>query len=198
MCNDSAQACFFFAVNKIKLQKMQNYYNEVPLEEFEYILANREYWNGYSGEWKMFSKMEEKLARLATFVKRGGNLNKVIELYAEGREYTYRVCIQDRIESYIETLVDNRIPNLMLHLYKLEREEAVHLLTELLKDSTLNDYKIKGMFDDCYSITKIDFKKVDCAGILARIEEMHKESHPNENIEDARKRVRRWMSDSWW
>ena len=64
---------------------MNNYYGSVPLEEYEQILANREYWDNISGEWEMCSKMEDKLVRLGTFVQRGGDLNRVIALYAEGR-----------------------------------------------------------------------------------------------------------------
>ena len=61
---------------------MNNYYGSVPLEEYEQILANREYWDNISGEWEMCSKMEDKLVRLGTFVQRGGDLNRVIALYA--------------------------------------------------------------------------------------------------------------------
>ena len=69
---------------------MTNYYENVPIEEFEQILANREYWDNASYEWENFSKMEVKLARLGTFVQRDGDLNRAIARYAEDREYTYR------------------------------------------------------------------------------------------------------------
>ena len=38
---------------------MTNYYENVPIEEFEGILANREYWDNVSCEWESYSKMEE-------------------------------------------------------------------------------------------------------------------------------------------
>ena len=69
---------------------MTNYYENVPIEEFEQILANREYWDNASYEWENFSKMEVNLARLGTFVQRDGDLNRAIARYAEDREYTYR------------------------------------------------------------------------------------------------------------
>ena len=114
---------------------MTNYYENVPLQEFEGILANREYWDNASYEWENFSKMEVKLARLGTFVQRGGDLNQVIFHYAEGREYTYRVMAQHCLERYIEALTDKRIKDITLRIYKLEKEEAVKLLAELLKAS---------------------------------------------------------------
>ena len=79
---------------------MTNYYENLPLEEFEQILANREYWDSTSCEWENYSKMEEKLVRIGTFVQRGGDLNRVIAFYAEGREYTYRVKVQHCLDRY--------------------------------------------------------------------------------------------------
>ena len=101
---------------------MTNYYENIPLGEYEQILANREYWDNASYEWENFSKMEVKLTRLGTFVQRGGDLNRVIARYAEDREYTYRVMAQHCLERYIETLADKRIPNITLRIYKLEKE----------------------------------------------------------------------------
>ncbi len=105
---------------------MNDYYGSVPLEEYEQILANREYWDNISGEWEMCSKMEDKLVRLGTFVKRGGDLNRVIALYAEGREYTYRVTIQHCIERYLEALAKKRIQNLSKTAFRDAESEHWH------------------------------------------------------------------------
>ena len=177
---------------------MTNYYENVPLEEFEQILANREYWDNGSYEWENYSKMTDKLVRLGTFVQKGGNLNQVIALYAEGREYTYRVTIQHCIEKYLKALTDKRIPNLMLHLFQLEKEEAVKLLTELLKACVKRTCEYDKYKKDYYSLRIVETKNVDVEGILAAIEVEHNETHPNENIEDVRNRAKRWIWDSWW
>ena len=85
---------------------MTNYYENVPLEEFEGILANREYWDNASYEWESFSKMEVKLARLGTFVQRGGDLNRVITRYTEDREYRPLEMISDNYPKFVLTRND--------------------------------------------------------------------------------------------
>ena len=177
---------------------MNDYYGSVPLEEYEQILANREYWDNISGEWQMCSTMEDKLVRLGTFVKRGGDLNRVIALYAEGRKYTYRVTIQHCIERYLEALTDKRIQNLTLRLYKLEKEEAAKLLSEMLKVSIGVDFRYDKYTSRKVCFGVLDTRNLDAEEILSAIEKEHRQAHPDETIQDVRKRARKWMSDSWW
>ena len=177
---------------------MTNYYENVPLQEFEGILANREYWDNASYEWENFSKMEVKLARLGTFVQRGGDLNRVIARYAEGREYTYRVMAQHCLERYIEALTDKRIKDITLRIYKLEKEEAVKLLAELLKASVNKTCEYDKYKKDYYSIRVVDSKNIDVEGILSNIEEEHRQAHPNETKEEIKERVMYWIRESWW
>ena len=177
---------------------MNDYYGSVPLEEYEQILANRDYWDNISGEWQMRSKMEDKLVRLGTFVQRGGDLNRVIALYAEGREYTYRVTIQHCIERYLEVLTKKRIQNLSLRLYKLEKEEAVKLLSEMLKASIGVDFRYDKYTSRQVSFGVLDTRKLDAEGILSAIEQEHLQAHPDESIEEIRKRAHTWIGDSWW
>lgn len=177
---------------------MNDYYGSVPLEEYEQILANREYWDNISGEWQMRSKMEDKLVRLGTFVQRDGDLNRVIALYAEGREYTYRVTIQHCLERYLEALTKKRIPNLPLRLYKLEKEEAVKLLSEMLKVSIGVDFRYDKYTSRQVSFGVLDTRRLDVEGILSAIEQEHRQAHPDENIEDVNKRVHTRLGDSWW
>lgn len=194
-----AQALFFFATeNKQNPNAMNDYYGSLPLEEYEQILANREYWDNISGEWQMCSTMEDKLVRLGTFVMRGGDLNRVIALYAEGREYTYRVTIQHCIRRYLEALTKKRIQNLRLHLYKLEKEEAVKLLSEMLKVSIGIDFRYDKYTSRQVSFGVLDTRKLDAEGILSAIEQEHRQAHPDESIEDVKKRVQTWIGDSWW
>lgn len=177
---------------------MNDYYGSVPLEEYEQILANREYWDNISGEWEMCSKMEDKLVRLGTFVQRGGDLNRVIALYAEGREYTYRVTIQHCIERYLEALAKKRIQNLTLRLYKLEKEEAVKLLSEMLKVSIGVDFRYDKYTSRQISFGVLDTRNLDAEGILSAIEKEHQETHPNETTEAVRARVQGWLRESLW
>ena len=177
---------------------MTNYYENVPLEEFEQILANREYWDNGSYEWENYSKMTDKLVRLGTFVQRGGNLNQVIALYAEGREYTYRVTIQHCIEKYLKALIDKRIPNLMLQLFQLEKEEAVKLLAELLKACVKKSYEYDKYKKEYYTIRIVETKNVNVEGILESIEEEHRQAHHYETKEETKARVMKWIWESWW
>lgn len=177
---------------------MTNYYENVPLEEFEQILANREYWDNVSYEWENYSKMEVKLARLGTFVQRNGDLNQVISRYAEDREYTYRVMIQHCLERYIEALADRRIPNITLRIYKLEKEEAVKLLMELLKTSVKKTCEYDKYKKEYYTLRLVETMNVDVEGILTSIEKEHRQVHPNETKEEIKERVMNWIRDSWW
>ena len=142
--------------------------------------------------------MEDKLVRLGTFVKRGGDLNRVIALYAEGREYTYRVTIQHCIERYLETLTEKHIQDLTLRLFKLEKQEAVKLLSEMLKASIGVDFRYDKYTSRRVSFGVLDTRKLDVEGILSAIEQEHRQAHPDENIEEVRKRAHTWIGDSWW
>lgn len=178
---------------------MNDYYENVPLKEYEQILANREYWDCFSCEWERYSTIEQKLVRMGTFVQRGGDLNRVIALYAEGREYTYRVMIQHCIERYLKAITDKRIPNLTLRLYKLEKEEAVALLSELLKAGVKRMYDFdKYTTKEWHIFGSVDSRNLDSEGILAAIEQEHQITHLDESIDEVKKRVGRWISDSWW
>ena len=177
---------------------MTNYYENVPLEEYEGILANREYWDNASCEWESYSKMEVKLARLGTFVQRGGDLNRVIARYAEDREYTYRVMVQHCLERYIEALADKRIPNITLRIYKLEKGEAVKLLAELLKACVKRTCEYDKYKKEYYTIRLVETKNVDVEGLLTAIEEEHRQAYPNETKEEIKARVMNWIRESWW
>ena len=177
---------------------MNNYYENVSLEEFEGILANREYWDYASYEWENYSKMDVKLARLGTFVQRCGDLNLVIARYAEDRKYTYRVCIQHCLKRYIEALCEKRIPNITLRLFKLEKEEAVKLLAELLKACVKRSCEYDRYKKEYYTLRFVETKNIDVEGILAIIEEEHRRAHPDETKEETKERVFYWLRDSWW
>ena len=174
------------------------YNNEQTLEELEGILANREYWDHISGEWQMCSSIEKKLGKLGEFAHKGGDLNRVIALYAEGRAYTYRITIQQCIKKYIEAITNKRVPDITLRIYKLEKEEAVELLTELLKAGTSVHFEKNKFFPQSYPVWKLDNKNLDSESIFATIEEEHHQTHANETKEEIKERVFHWIRDSWW
>ena len=141
---------------------------------------------------------EKKLGKLGEFAHKGGDLNRVIVLYAEGRAYTYRVTIQQCIEKYIEAITDKRIPDVMLRIYKLEKEEAVKLLAELLKVCVKRTCEYDKYKKEYYTIRLVETKNVDVEGILASIEEEHRQAHPDETKEEIKARVMDWIRESWW
>ena len=174
------------------------YNNERTIKDLEGDLANREYWDHISGEWQMNSSIEKKLSKLGEFTHKGGDLNRVIALYAEDREYTYRVTIQQCIHRYIVALIPKKIPDLLLRVYKLEKGEAVKLLTELLKEGISVNYVGNIYSSDYHRIWKLDNRGMDAESILSSIEEEHRQPHPDETIEEVKERVHKWISDSWW
>ena len=106
---------------------MNEYYENISLEEYEGILANREYWDDISAEWERLSTIEQRLIRLGIFVQRGGNLNRVIERYAEDREYTYRVTIKACLHRYMERLIPEDV--WYTRIVRLEKEDVVKTIS---------------------------------------------------------------------
>lgn len=175
---------------------MNNYYEDVQLEEYEQILANREYWDDISCEWEQYSTLEQKLIRIGGFVQRGGDLNRVILNYAEDREYTYRVTIKSCLMQYIERFLSKDL--WYTRIVRLEKEEVVELLSELLKASIKNSCEYDRYKKKYYSVGLLETKGIDAEGILATIEKEHKEAHPDETIEAVRERVWEWLWESLW
>ncbi len=175
---------------------MNEYYRNLPLKEYEGILANREYWDDISYEWEQHSILEQKLIRLGGFVQRGGDLNRVILHYAEGREYTYRMTIKSCLKQYIEHFLPKDL--WYLRIVRLEKEEVVKLLSELLKASVKDSCEYDRYNKKYYSVSLLETKGVDTEALLAAIEKEHKETHPDETIEVMRERAWGWVRESLW
>ena len=175
---------------------MNEYYRNLPLEEYEAILANREYWDDFSCEWEQYSTLEQRLIRMGGFVQRGGDLNRVILRYAEGREYTYRVTIQSCLMKYIEHFVSK--DQWLMRIVRLEKMEAVKLLAELLKATVKDSCEYDRYNKKYYSVSLLETKGVDVEAILLAIEKEHKVTHPDETIEVVRKRAKGWIWGSMW
>lgn len=175
---------------------MNEYYRNLPLEEYERILANREYWDDISYEWEQQSTIEQKLIRMGSFVQRGGDLNQVILHYAGGREYTYKVTIKSCLKQYIEHFLPKDF--WYTRIVRLEKEEVVKLLSELLKVSVKNSCEYDKYKKQYYSVGLLETKGVDAERVLSTIEKEHKEVRSNETIEVVRERAWRWLRESMW
>ena len=171
------------------------YYRDLPMKEYEGVLANRDYWDHCSCEWER-RPMENKLIALGIFARRGGKLSRVINRYAEGREYTYRHAIQYCMMDYLERLFGTH--DYYVRIMLLDKRELLWLLTELLKVAVISDYVRDyrtGQYRDTWSVIK-DTKRSE--SILLAIEERHKRIYPDETLEHQRKLVKRWMEGSLW
>ena len=90
------------------------------VEEYSDYIARREYWDSFAREWRN-SPMEAKLIRLGGFVLKGGNLNDVLERYAEGRDFTYRYQVQSCVLTYIINLMSGETLNIYTKSPTLDR-----------------------------------------------------------------------------
>ena len=165
------------------------------LEEYAGYVARREYWDSFACEWRD-SPMEAKLIRLGGFVLKGGNLNDVLDLYAEGRDFTYRHQVQSCVLIYIINLMSGGILNIYMkspildRLKRLDKEELVLLLTEELKRRIRQTYAyINGDIEKHWEVSKEDLLADD---ILLKIEEEHWRSHPEEDFGWYLKKEGRW------
>lgn len=173
------------------------YNKERTIEDLEGDLATREYWDNISCEWYQ-TTLEWKTYKLSELVNHGGNLNRVIAIYAEGRERTCRERIQHCLLRYIEAVIPESIPDLWFRVYKLENEEAVKLLVKLLKagisiEAVQPDYE-----SDFHPVCVFYNDTVDGANIIAVIEEEHFQTHRGESVIAIKNRVKKWLYDCWW
>lgn len=112
----------------------------VAKEEYEDLIARREYWDDGGDEWN-WSSIEEKIVRLAGFVQLGGNLKKIINRYAKERDEEYRRRIQYCVASYIlkimfgDLFVINDDVPFVRRIKRLDKNELVKLLSSQLKSS---------------------------------------------------------------
>ena len=165
-----------------------------PLEEYEGWIAMKEYWDDYSHEWS-YSTLEEKLIRLAGFVKLGGDLNTVLNDYAEGRDESYRCRIQCCVFSYIERLISGDLfecgAPIIDRIKRLDKEELVRLLTEEL----LRSVKEIKEYDNNYKLVsywKITDEFVNNDANLDAIEREHWRKFPDESFSYYSDKSNRW------
>ena len=165
----------------------------VPKEEYEGLIARREYWDDGCDEWN-WSSIEQKIVRLAEFVQQGGNLSKIINRYAKECGERYRGRIQYCVASYIlkimydDLFVINADAPFVRRIKRLDKIELVKLLSSQLKSSVTkssvldSDYKVHDNW-----IIKYDSKQSPDE-LLDKIESKYWEDY---NTYDSR-------ADIWW
>ena len=164
------------------------------ISDYENKLAMKEYWDDFSHEWT-YSSTETKLINLAKFVKQGGDLNIVLNRYAENRDLSYRTRIQMCVFYYIETLIsgDNfKFGSPIIdRIKRLDKEELVQLLSEELKRCVI---EIEDFDANLNKVTywKITDKYRNNDDILDTIERKHWSKFPNENFSLYLDKSKRW------
>ena len=171
---------------------------QVPLKEYEGMMANREYWDDLGAEWN-WSSMEKKLVRLAGFVQQGGSLKKVLNRYTKDRDEEYTNRIQFCVLEYIlKLMVGNRIKPyekvpLVDRIKRLNKDELVELLTKELKRDVVPSSEMdkNHKFHEHWRLLSDDEWLSD--EILDKIEYRHWRKHPEEPFSQYLRR-----SEFWW
>ena len=175
---------------------------DLEVGKYAELLVNREYWDNYSYEWSGFHTMDQKLIHMAGFVNMGGDLLWVIKQYAKDRSSDYRFCIHGSISKYLFRMISEGLTkeerdkdNSYVRMMFLDREELVELLTEELKRKVKYDLvcnRDTGTVEREWYVenpTKFD------DSVLAKIEQAHKQAHPDETVEDKRHYYERWLHE---
>ena len=177
---------------------------DVPLDEYEGLVARREYWDDGSDEWN-WSSIDLKLVRLAGFVQQDGDLNKVMTEYTKDLDEYKRQRIQYCVVRYILKLMLGERRQLsennplVERIKCLNKEELLELLTEELK----RDVKKEEKMDDNYKIHEdwvlLSDNQWMSDEILDGIERRHWRENPEESYTTYSNRSQFWWNNrSLW
>lgn len=170
--------------------------------EYAKHLATREYWDDFSYEWSGRHTMDQKLIYMAEFVNKSGDMLWVIKQYAKDRSRDYRFCIHGAISRYLFRMISEGLTkeerakdDSGVRMMFLDREELVGLLTEELKRKvTYNlvyNHNTRSVEKEWYVKKPTVFDDA----VLSKIEQAHKQAHPDETIEDKRRYYERWLHE---
>ena len=170
------------------------------LHDYEEMMNNRQYWDDLGAEWS-WSTMEQKLVRLAGFVKLGGNLKKVINCYAKEHDDRYNCRIQYVILVYIlKLMVGNRMKwyedePLVNRIKCLNKDELVRLLIAELKRDVVPSCRLEkdGRIHDHWEL--LSDKEWMSDVNLDRIERHHWRTNPQESASLYFGRAKWWWSN---
>lgn len=157
---------------------------DIPLVDYEKYMGRREYWDDLGTEWG-WSPIEQKIIRLAGFVQQGGNLKKVINHYAKGRDEIYRERIQYCIMYYILKLMTG--DRVHIHsdmpfvdrIKRLTKDELVKLLSDQLKTSVHKSYYMEGHAIKEGWVIQYD-NPLTPDEVLDKIDRQHRRKYPDE------------------
>ena len=175
---------------------------ELEVGEYAKHLATREYWDDFSYEWSGRHTMDQKLIYMAGFVNMGGDLLWVIKQYAKDRSRDYRFCIHGSISKYLFRMISEGLTkeerakdDSGVRMMFLDRDELVELLTEELKRKVTYDlvcnHNTRSVEKEWYVKKPTEFDDT----VLAKIEQAHKQAHPDETVEDKRRYYERWLHE---
>jgi len=171
---------------------------DVPLKEYVGLIKRREYCDDMASNW-WWSTMDQKIIRLAGFVQQGGNLKKLLNNYAEGRDEMYRERIQYCVANYILWITDCEKSSIgtdkpfVYRIKRLDKDELVKLLSYLLKTCVREESYI----DKNHEIQTrwvVEYKnKLTPDEVLDKIDKRHWRTHPEESYYT-------WWhrSEYWW
>ena len=169
---------------------------DVPLDEYEGLIARREYWDNIAEEWR-WSSIDEEIVRLAGFVQQGGNLKKILNRYAKAHDEDYRRCIQYCQLEYVLRLLKKKedMPSKYLpidRVKRLKKDELTKFLSDLLKQSVKKSYDMDDKLEikECWEI-KYD-NKLTPDELLDKVEGKHWRANPDESFDSYLNRSKVW------
>jgi len=169
---------------------------DVPLDEYEGLIARREYWDQLGTEWG-WSSVEEKIIRLAGFVQQGGNLKKILNRYAKSRDEEYRREIQYCELRYVLELFKNRKDMPMEYLpvdrvKRLNKDELTKLLSDLLKKSVRKGYDLDSQYQTQENWEIKYTEKLTPSEYMDKAEGKHWRANPDEPFDSYLNRSKIW------
>lgn len=169
---------------------------DVPLDEYEGLIARREYWDQLGTEWG-WSSVEEKIIRLAGFVQQGGNLKKILNRYAKSHDEEYRREIQYCELRYVLELFKNRKDMSMEYLpvdrvKRLNKDELTKLLSDLLKKSVRKGYELDSQYQTQENWDIKYTEKLTPSEYMDKVEGMHWRANPDEPFDSYLNRSKIW------
>lgn len=174
-------------------------------EDYSAHVCGRAYWDDLSAEWG-YCPIEKKLVILAGFVNLGGDLNKVLERYAEDRSEDYRSRIQHCIMHYLTHLIEGEpleysAPSrpIVNRIKRLEKEELVRLLSEELRRRVVQTCDIDRNGQSS-TIWKVSTELIHNDEVLDNIEREHWKNNPEESFSSYLNNTQRWgpFGKSMW
>lgn len=160
------------------------------IEEQTIAFANRTYWDVFGAEAESLS-LDQKIKNLGIFVQEGGNIDEVVNMYAESTDDESRLnALQWAIFYYLEYMINAKeslapyqYEPTALRIMRLNKEELLELLQKELQRCVIFDY------NGSYVITGVN--EINDHNLDA-IERRHWRENPDESFTCYCNRTRFW------